>query len=90
MNFHMTYPFPICPAQRAKFSWLLVFSSWFWPIEVLPWSDRNTWRTSPARAISAWCRETCRRPVYVDTNDDAGVIIAANKLCVDVHRVTGP
>ena len=28
-------------------------------------------------------------PVYVDTNDGAGVVIAANTLCVDVDRVTG-
>ncbi len=28
-------------------------------------------------------------PVYVDTNDYAGVVIAANNLCADVHRVTG-
>ncbi len=28
-------------------------------------------------------------PVYVDTNDYAGVIIAANNLCADVNRVTG-
>jgi hypothetical protein len=28
-------------------------------------------------------------PVYVDTNDSAGVVIAANNLCVDVDRVTG-
>lgn len=28
-------------------------------------------------------------PVYVDTNDYAGVLIAANNLCADVNRVTG-
>ena len=28
-------------------------------------------------------------PVYVDTNDGTGVVIAANTLCVDVDRVTG-
>ena len=27
--------------------------------------------------------------VYVDTNDYAGVLIAANNLCADVNRVTG-
>ncbi|HKW27936.1 MAG TPA: glycosyl hydrolase 115 family protein [Verrucomicrobiae bacterium] len=28
-------------------------------------------------------------PIYVDTNDYAGVLIAANNLCADVNRVTG-
>jgi hypothetical protein len=28
-------------------------------------------------------------PVYMDTNDYAGVLIAANNLCADVNRVTG-
>jgi hypothetical protein len=28
-------------------------------------------------------------PIYVDTNDYAGVLIAANNLCMDVNRVTG-
>lgn len=28
-------------------------------------------------------------PIYVDTNDCAGVLMAANNLCADVNRVTG-
>jgi hypothetical protein len=41
----------------------------------------------PGDFCVAW--EDTVAPVYVDTNDYAGVVIAANNLCADVDRVTG-
>ncbi len=45
--------------------------------------------STPSPGDFCVARGNVAAPVYVDTNDDAGVSIAAGNLCADIDRVTG-